>query len=342
MAAALSCLRCGSCMHSERYSPPAAPSSTTSRHKFPPHFRGVSNPYPCSSLPPPQKSSFCVVRPFASQRNMPEDEKKKSTPSSWVEEEEEMSRENAESAERADVLARRIRNIQSGVNAPMQNPPWLEGDRSGIYDLLVRNRTWAQERKSEFRPLEMGQQPQHFVICCSDSRCPSERMMGFKSGECFTVRNIGNCVMSGDLSINAAMQYAVDVLKVKDIIVVGHRDCGGVKAAMTTKSFGTTIDMYVRHIRDVYRQHIHEIDAYENPNDRLNSLIQLHVIEQCVNVYKMGPVQRARRNSRVNGSVMYPQIHGLMYDPSTGLLDQLDVGIRAKARAYGKVYDVMY
>lgn len=111
---------------------------------------------------------------------------------------------------------------------------------------------------------------------------------------------------------------------------------------MTTKSFGTTIDMYVRHIRDVYRQHIHEVDANKDPEDRLNCLCELHVIEQCVNVYKMGPVQRARRKSRANGNVMYPQIHGLMYDPSNGLLEQLDVGIRAKARAYGKVYDVLY
>ena len=225
---------------------------------------------------------------------------------------------------------------------PPETMPDLEGARSGVYDILVRNRKWAKENAQLFRPLEEGQQPKYFVICCSDSRCPTEKMMGFNPGECFTVRNIANCVMNGDLSINAATQFAVDVLGVENILVVGHRDCGGVKAAMTRQSFGTTIDMYVRHVRDVYRQYIHEIDAIEDPQQRLNTLIEKHVIEQCINVFKMGFVQRARRKSRMEGKPnMLPQIHGLVYDPSTGKLDQLDIQLRAKAREYGKVYDVL-
>jgi carbonic anhydrase len=180
-------------------------------------------------------------------------------------------------------------------------------------------------------------------MCVSQLLTPTNlsTSLGFKQGECFTVRNIANCVMNADLSINAATQFAIEVLGVKDIIVLGHRDCGGIKAAMTRQSFGTSIDMYVRHVRDVYRTHIREIDALENETDRLNLLINKHVVEQCVNVYKMGFVQRARRNSMAATGVRSPQIHGLVYDPSSGMLEQLDVGISAKAKDYGKVYDVL-
>jgi len=167
-------------------------------------------------------------------------------------------------------------------------------------------------------------------------------MMGFAPGECFTVRNIAASVMIGDLAMLTATQYAVDVLKVSNILIVGHRDCGGIKAAMSRQSFGTTIDGWVRHVRDVYRQHIVELDAYEDPQAKLDRLIERHVIEQCINVFKMGFVQRARRNSRVDGlPYMLPQIHGLVYDPSTGYLTELDIQLREKAKEYGKVYDVL-
>ena len=99
--------------------------------------------------------------------------------------------------------------------------------------------------------------------------------------------------------------------------------------------------MYVRHIRDVYRQHIEEIDAIEDETKRLNSLIEHNVIEQCINLYKMGFVQRARRTSLKNQGVRLPQIHGLVYDPSSGKLEQLDIKIRDKAQAFGKVFDIL-
>lgn len=231
--------------------------------------------------------------------------------------------------------------VSPNSSEPSKTLPDLEGAKSGIYEVLLRNREWAKENKNLFRPLSEGQKPKYFVICCADSRCPTEKMMGFNPGECFTVRNIANCVVNGDLGINAATQFAIDVLGVENILVVGHRDCGGVKAAMTRQSFGTTIDMYVRHVRDVYRQHLPEIDKIEDPEKRLNTLIERHVIEQCINVFKMGFVQRARRKARAAGKPYMPQIHGLVYDPSTGLLDELDIGLRDKARDYGKVYDVL-
>lgn len=238
-----------------------------------------------------------------------------------------------------------VRAFHSKISTPSGEPnktlPDLDGAKSGIYDVLMRNRQWSKENKKLFRPLSEGQKPKYFVICCADSRCPSEMVMGFNPGECFTVRNIANCVMNGDLGINAATQFAIDVLGVENILVVGHRDCGGIKAAMTRQSFGTTIDMYVRHVRDVYRQHIKEIDAIDDPEKRLNTLIEKHVVEQCINVFKMGFVQRARRKAKSEGKPFMPQIHGLVYDPSTGLLDELDIQLREKAKDYGKVYDVL-
>lgn len=230
---------------------------------------------------------------------------------------------------------------------PQESIPDLEGTRSGVYDILLRNRAWADSHRKEnpdfFRPLSEGQKPKYFVVCCSDSRCPSEKLMGFQPGECFTVRNIANCVMNADIGINAATQFAVDVLGVENILVVGHRDCGGIKAAMTRQSFGTTIDMYVRHVRDVYRQHVDEIDKISDPDAKLNCLIEKHVIEQCINIFKMGFVQRARRKTAPGNksSKSLPQIHGMVYDPSTGFLQELDIGLRTKAKEYGKVYDVL-
>jgi len=213
-----------------------------------------------------------------------------------------------------------------------------------VYEVLVRNREWADEERSKpgyFRPLSEGQHPRYLCISCADSRCPSEKMMGFNPGECFTVRNIANCVTNGDLAMNSATQYAVDVLKVQTIMVVGHRDCGGIKAAMARQSFGTTIDAWVRHVRDVYRQHIAELEAISSVQDRLDRLIELHVAEQCINIFKMGFVQRARRKSRELGKPWSPQIAGLVYDPSTGYLKEIDIGLREKARTFGRVYDVL-
>jgi carbonic anhydrase len=200
------------------------------------------------------------------------------------------------------------RHLLSPVNAttPRKTSDDLFGAPSGVYPVLMKNRTWADTERANnpdyFRPLSAGQQPKYYVISCSDSRCPSEMIMGFSPGECFTVRNIAASVMIGDLGLLASTQYAVDVLKVENIIVIGHRDCGGIKAAMSRQSFGTTIDAWVRHVRDVYRQHIVELDAYEDPDEKLNRLIERHVMEQAVNIYKMGFVQRARRNSRVDVS----------------------------------------
>lgn len=139
------------------------------------------------------------------QRMSNQEKKTKKTPpttSSWEDDNEEDSSGGEEEVQ--PPANRRIRTIQRALNAPlpMESPPWLEGDKSGIYDLLMRNREWAETKHDEFRPLSEGQSPKYFVICCSDSRCPSERLMGFKTGECFTVRNIGNCVMSGDLYVS--------------------------------------------------------------------------------------------------------------------------------------------
>ena len=229
------------------------------------------------------------------------------------------------------------------IPPPKETNPDLEGAKSGIYDIMLRNREWADKARTQglLRELSAGQQPKYMVIGCADSRCPTEKMMGFAPGECFTVRNIANCVMNGDLSVNAATQFAVDYLGVENILVVGHRDCGGIKAAMTRTSFGTSIDMWVRHVRDVYRQHLPELEQIKDDNERLNVLIEKHVVEQCVNVFKMGFVQRARRVRGQKGGPKLPAIHGLVYDPSTGYLKELDVNIREKSKAYGRVYDVL-
>lgn len=169
--------------------------------------------------------------------------------------------------------------------------------------LLERNRQWSEQvRESDphfFSQLAEQQSPEYLWIGCSDSRVPANQITGLKPGEVFVHRNVANVVPHADLNCLSVLQYAVDVLKVKHIIVCGHYGCGGVKAALSNQTFGL-IDNWLRHIKDIYRQHHHKIDSIvaedkiaEN-NKRVNRLCELNVIEQVNNVCHTTIVQDAR------------------------------------------------
>ncbi len=183
--------------------------------------------------------------------------------------------------------------------------------------LLLENKAWAAERVADdpafFTRLSNLQTPEYLWIGCSDSRVPANEITGTQPGEIFVHRNIANLVVNTDLNMLSVLQYAVEVLKVKHIIVCGHYGCGGVKAALTNNSIGI-IDKWLRNIKDVHRFNREEVDSIENEDERVDRMIELNVKEQVMNLAKTSIVQKAWKNSNI------PHIHGWVYGLKDGLI----------------------
>lgn len=183
--------------------------------------------------------------------------------------------------------------------------------------LLLENKAWAAEKIQDdpefFSRLSHIQTPEFLWIGCSDSRVPANEITGTQPGEIFVHRNIANMVVHTDLNLLSVLQYAVEVLHVKHIIVCGHYGCGGVKAALTQHSFGI-INKWLRNIKDVYRYHRDEIDTLNTEDERVNKLIELNVQEQVMNLAKTSIVQKAWKNQH------YPHLHGWVYSIENGII----------------------
>lgn len=191
------------------------------------------------------------------------------------------------------------------------------------YDALIKgNSDWVAERLKEnpgyFTELAKGQHPEVLWIGCSDSRVPANQVTGTKPGEVFVHRNIANVCVHTDMNMLSVLDYAVNVLKVKHIIVAGHHGCGGVAAALSNKQFGI-IDNWLRHIKDVYRLHSHELDRITDHAQKINRLVELNVSEQVYNLCKTSIVQ----NAWMERSDL--QVHGWVINLSTGLVQDLGV-----------------
>jgi len=158
-------------------------------------------------------------------------------------------------------------------------------------------------------------------------------MMGMKPGEVFVTRNVANVVNTLDMSSTAVIQYAVEHLKVKHIIVCGHYGCGGVKAAMTPEDFGL-LNPWLRTIRDVYRLHQAELDAIEDDQLRYDRLVELNVQEQCINVIKMAVIQEQYLLDE------YPIVHGWVFDLKTGKIIDLDIDFENILKDIQKIYNL--
>jgi carbonic anhydrase len=183
--------------------------------------------------------------------------------------------------------------------------------------LLLENKAWATEQvqidPEFFSRLSHIQTPEFLWIGCSDSRVPADKITGTQPGEIFVHRNIANMVVHTDINLLSVLEYAVEVLKVKHIIVCGHYGCGGVKAAMGNKSLGI-INKWLRNIKDVYRIHRDEIDKIENEEARTNKLIEYNVMEQIMNLAKTSIVQKAWKNDQ------RPHLHGWVYGLNDGII----------------------
>lgn len=193
---------------------------------------------------------------------------------------------------------------------------------SNIDHLFENNRQWAEKIKQEdpefFNTLAKQQNPEYLWIGCSDSRVPANQLMGLMPGEVFVHRNIANQVIHTDLNCLSVIQYAVEYLKVKHIIVCGHYGCGGVLASMDNDNYGL-IDNWLRHIEDVYRFHKDKLDSVEDHQDRFNTLCELNVIEQVANVTNTTIIRDAwKRDQPLT-------VHGFVYNLKDGILKDLEV-----------------
>lgn len=194
---------------------------------------------------------------------------------------------------------------------------------SSLDDIFDKNKKWANEMKEKdpefFSQLAKQQAPKYLWIGCADSRVPANQIMDLPPGEVFVHRNIANVVVHTDLNCLSVLQYAVEVLKVEHIIICGHYDCGGIKAAMDSENHGL-IDNWLRHIKDVNRFNSSELEGL-NEEEKLNRLCELNVKEQVKNVADTTIVQGAwEKNAKLS-------VHGLVYSLRNGILKDLKVSV---------------
>lgn len=195
--------------------------------------------------------------------------------------------------------------------------------QSDSYNNLIKNNAaWVERKLAEdsefFTNLAKGQSPEVLWIGCSDSRVPANEVTGTKPGEVFVHRNIANVCAHSDMNMLSVLDYAVNVLKVKHVIVAGHYGCGGVAAAMSNKQFGL-IDNWLRHIKDVYRLHAKELDAITDEAERVKRLVELNVTEQVYNLCKTTIIQNAWKERHDL------EVHGWVIDLASGLVKDLKV-----------------
>ncbi|MBS1557781.1 MAG: carbonate dehydratase [Bacteroidetes bacterium] len=191
--------------------------------------------------------------------------------------------------------------------------------------LLQQNREWVAKRNDEdphfFKRLANQQRPKFLWIGCSDSRVPANQITGTDPGEVFVHRNIANMVIHTDMNMLSVLDYAVNILEVKHVIVCGHYGCGGIRAALDNNQYGI-IDNWIRHIKDVYLMYREELENIKNIHERENALVEFNVIEQVLDLSQTSIIQNSWQK---RGG---PWIHGWVYDVADGLIKDLEVSMK--------------
>jgi carbonic anhydrase len=207
-----------------------------------------------------------------------------------------------------------------------------------LKELLDKNRAWSEQIKSQqpdfFQILAQQQSPRYLWIGCSDSRVPATQLVGLQPGEMFVHRNVANVVVHTDFNCLSVLQFAVDVLGVRDVIVCGHHGCGGVQAAMQNRQLGL-IDNWLRHVQDVMHNHQQLLDNIADESQRVDRLCELNVIEQTLNVARTAVVQQAW----ARGDEL--AVHGWIYGLQDGLLRDLGLRVTNQAELTAAYEDVM-
>ena len=187
------------------------------------------------------------------------------------------------------------------------------------YEVLLNdNKHWAAKKLAEdpgfFERLLHIQSPEFLWIGCSDSRVPPDQITQTEPGEIFIHRNVANLVVNTDVNLMSVLDYAVNHLKIKHVIVCGHYGCGGVKAAMSNDDFNQVLNMWLRNIKDIYRIHRKELQEIKDENSRVNRMVELNIKEQVFNLAKTAIIQKTWNNEQ------RPDLHGWVYDLHDGLI----------------------
>jgi len=203
--------------------------------------------------------------------------------------------------------------------------------------IFENNKKWVNDKlnsqKDFFHRHYENQNPDYLYIGCSDSRVPANEITGLDMGDLFVHRNIANVVANNDVNMMSILQYAVEVLEVKHIVVCGHYGCGGIQAAMQPHSFGV-LDNWLRNVRDVYRFHKLELDEYKEDEAKMDRLAELNVEEQCMNVIKNASIQESYiLNNR-------PEVHGWIYDMRNGILKDLHIDFEEMLHKVQEIYNL--
>lgn len=205
-----------------------------------------------------------------------------------------------------------------------------------IKKVFENNREWITRQlegnPDYFENLSKGQSPEILYIGCSDSRVTAEELMGAQPGEVFVHRNIANVVPNTDLNVMSVINYAVNVLKVKHVVVCGHYNCGGIQSAMQQSDLGI-LNPWLRNIRDVYRLHKEELDSIKNDHERYDRLVQLNVQEQCINIIKTAEVQKAIEERNLT-------VHGWIFDIHNGQLIDLMIDFKKIMKNITAIYKI--
>jgi len=202
--------------------------------------------------------------------------------------------------------------------------------------IMSGNRAWSKEVENDesglFKELSKGQHPDLLWIGCSDSRVPANQITGTRPGDVFVHRNVANLCVHSDMNMLSVLDFAVNILKVKHIIVAGHYNCGGITAAMNKKQYGL-LDNWLRHLKDVYRTHADELNSIEDMNKREDRFVELNVIEQVANLCKTTIVQNAWKERDDLA------VHGMIIQLETGKLIDLNITATNADNGLGEYYN---
>lgn len=207
-----------------------------------------------------------------------------------------------------------------------------------LENLFANNKAWSERMHAEnpefFSRLVNQQSPEYLWIGCSDSRVPANQIIGLAPGEVFVHRNIANVVVHTDLNALSVIHYAVEMLRVKHILVVGHYGCGGVKAALNDNRTGLT-DNWLRHVQDVRDRHEAKLAGIDDANERVNRLCELNAMQQVVNVCQTSVLREAwARGQSVT-------VHGWCYSLENGLINDLNVSAASREEAMERFRDAL-
>lgn len=205
-----------------------------------------------------------------------------------------------------------------------------------IKEIFNHNKEWIDKQlrtdSDYFVKLSRRQTPHYLFIGCSDSRISTEAIMYAKPGDVFIHRNIANVIPVNDLNVLSVINYAVSHIKVKHIVVCGHYGCGGIKTALKANDMGV-LNPWLGYIRDVYRLHKKELNAIKSPGKKFDRLVELNVLEQCINLVKINDVQKALLSNSI-------QIHAWVFDMKTGKLKDLEFNTEKVAKEIIDIYNI--